>query len=319
MKNTILSLLFAVGLPLCISKSVIAQNLYVADFRNNNILKVSQSGEVTTFVSTGLNGPISIAFDATGNLFVANYNANSISKINQVGDVTTFASLGSFSPTGGLAFDSLNNLYSVDSYGSESRRISKIATDGTVSTFLSNAGQYGSLAFDQSGNLFAADYANNAVVKITPAGSLSTFYSNPAGDRSRGDPLSGPMGMTFDSLGNLFVASIIGFYDSGHINAFSPNGALMPFYAQVRSSYSLTFDSQGILYGAQGLEGTISKIAADGTVTTFVPSSAGIAFASSIAFQPQGVPEPSTYALFALGVIGMLMVLRRKKGPGQAF
>jgi hypothetical protein len=31
------------------------------------------------------------------------------------------------------------------------------------------------------------------------------------------------------------------------------------------------------------------------------------------------LPEPSTYALFALGVIGMLMALRRKKESGQAF
>jgi hypothetical protein len=31
------------------------------------------------------------------------------------------------------------------------------------------------------------------------------------------------------------------------------------------------------------------------------------------------VPEPSTYALFGIGAIGMLMVLRRKKESGQAF
>lgn len=31
------------------------------------------------------------------------------------------------------------------------------------------------------------------------------------------------------------------------------------------------------------------------------------------------VPEPSTYALFGIGAIGMLMVMRRKKGSGQAF
>jgi len=310
MKTPLPFLLVAVGIALCISPGVKAQSLYVADFRNNNILKVSSSGEVTTFVSTGLNGPISIAFDATGNLFVANQNANSISKINQLGVVTTFASLGSFSPIGGLAFDSLNNLYSVNTDGSE-RRISKIATDGTVSTFVSNTGASGNLVFDQSGNLFAADDGNNVVIKITPAGSSSTFYSNPGGDRGR--PLSGPYGMAFDSLGNLFVGSIRGFYDSGHINEFSSTATLLPFSAQLKSSYSLTFDSQGILYDAQGLEGTISKIASDGTVTTFVPSSAGIAFASSIAFQPQTVPEPSTYALFGIGAIGVLIALHRKK------
>ena len=34
---------------------------------------------------------------------------------------------------------------------------------------------------------------------------------------------------------------------------------------------------------------------------------------------PLAVPEPSTYALFGIGAIGMLMVLRRKKESGQAF
>jgi hypothetical protein len=33
----------------------------------------------------------------------------------------------------------------------------------------------------------------------------------------------------------------------------------------------------------------------------------------------ESMPEPSPYALFGIGAIGMLMVLRRKKGPGQAF
>ena len=36
-------------------------------------------------------------------------------------------------------------------------------------------------------------------------------------------------------------------------------------------------------------------------------------------FRVASVPEPSTYALFGTGVIGMLMVMRRKKESGQAF
>jgi hypothetical protein len=34
---------------------------------------------------------------------------------------------------------------------------------------------------------------------------------------------------------------------------------------------------------------------------------------SSVSFSSQAVPEPSTYALFGIGAIGMLMVIRRRK------
>jgi len=33
----------------------------------------------------------------------------------------------------------------------------------------------------------------------------------------------------------------------------------------------------------------------------------------NLSVSPQSVPEPSIYALFGIGAIGMLMVLRRKK------
>jgi hypothetical protein len=54
----------------------------------------------------------------------------------------------------------------------------------------------------------------------------------------------------------------------------------------------------------------------DGTVSRFSQSFSGTGSFSGVnalAFQPQSVPEPSTYVLLGIGAIGLLMVLRRKK------
>src|SRR2546430_5497259 len=52
------------------------------------------------------------------------------------------------------------------------------------------------LAFDSKGNLFATDTVALSIVKITPAGSVTTFY-NASGFT--------PGGLAFDRFGNLFV------------------------------------------------------------------------------------------------------------------
>ena len=71
-----------------------AGNLYVANYGNNTISKVTPAGAVSTFVSSGLNDPAGLAFDAAGNLYVANYGNNTISKVTPAGAVSTFVSSG---------------------------------------------------------------------------------------------------------------------------------------------------------------------------------------------------------------------------------
>ncbi len=54
----------------------------------------------------------------------------------------------------------------------------------------------------------------------------------------------------------------------------------------------------------------------DGAVSFFSQSFLGIGSlneVNALAFQPQSVSEPSTYALLGIGAIGLLMVFRRKK------
>jgi alkylation response protein AidB-like acyl-CoA dehydrogenase/sugar lactone lactonase YvrE len=49
-------------------------NVYVANYRGNNVTRVTPSGTASTY-GTGLNGPHAIAFDPQGRLYVADYGA----------------------------------------------------------------------------------------------------------------------------------------------------------------------------------------------------------------------------------------------------
>jgi DNA-binding beta-propeller fold protein YncE len=68
-------------------------NLIVANFSNNNIFKVSPSGEKKVLASgTGLNGPVGLALDPlTGYIYVANHLDNSVARVTQDGKVSVIA------------------------------------------------------------------------------------------------------------------------------------------------------------------------------------------------------------------------------------
>ena len=77
------------------------QNLYVCDFENSVIRKISSAGIITTFAGTDtvagysgdgglainakLNGPVDIAIDSAGNIFFAEQTSNTIRKISPGG------------------------------------------------------------------------------------------------------------------------------------------------------------------------------------------------------------------------------------------
>ncbi|MFA6989915.1 MAG: tetratricopeptide repeat protein [Candidatus Gastranaerophilaceae bacterium] len=74
--------------PTGISKDV-AGNLYVANYGDNSIVKITPSGK-KSIVAKGkpLSGPIGIAVDKLNNIYVANYDSNEILKINKSGIIS---------------------------------------------------------------------------------------------------------------------------------------------------------------------------------------------------------------------------------------
>lgn len=160
-------------------------NIYVADYGNNNIRKITPAGIVSTFAGSGdagytdgtgtkatFNNPRSLAIDATGNIYVADRGNNLIRKITPAGVVTTFA--------GSRGASYLDN-----------------ATP-TSATFNKPSG----IAIDAAGNIYVAEALNHAIRKITAAGVVTTF----AGGNKRIDFVGSPSAITFDATGNMFIA-----------------------------------------------------------------------------------------------------------------
>jgi hypothetical protein len=134
-----------------------AGNIFVADYINNLIRKVTQAGVVTTFAGTttggfldgtgtaaAFNNPFGLAFDAGGNLFVGDYHNHSIRKVTPAGVVTTIAGNGTSGATDGT---------------------------GTAARFNLPAG----LQVDGSGNIYVCDVQNHTIRKVTSAGVVTTF------------------------------------------------------------------------------------------------------------------------------------------------
>jgi gliding motility-associated-like protein len=212
-------------------------DVFVADFGNNVIRKISPLGVVTTFAGSGAAGadngtgtgatfdrPEGLTIDAAGNIYVADYGVRDIRKITPAGVVTTIASNGDpvFYPTS-IALDAAGNAYFTDQIGNNIR---KLTAAGVVSIFAGHANSSGNgdgttgayfnyptgVATDKFGNIYVADQNNFAIRKITPAGVVSTLagggpQGNVDGVGSAAEFFS-PTGVAADNLGNLFVADL---------------------------------------------------------------------------------------------------------------
>lgn len=152
--------------------------------------------------------------------------------------------------------------------------IVKVTPAGTKSTFASGLDGPRGLAFDRSGNLFVAQSSSGAVSKFAPDGTESTFTSG----------LSQPVALAFDGSGNLFVTESFG--DIGDISKFTPEGVKSTF-ASDGNLLGLAFDISGNLFASHGgptdLLGGIFKLTPDGSGSDFA-SAAG----PGLAFGPSG-------------------------------
>jgi streptogramin lyase len=147
-------------------------------------------------------------------------------------------------------------------------------TAGIASPFSSATLLPSGVAFDQSGNLFAADATANLILKLTPAGSQSTFL---------GTGLNSPRGLAFDATGNLYIANS----GTNSILKVTPGGVSTTFTTGLSAPRGLAFDVLGNLYIANSGNNTIAKVTPDGTKTTFVSTDLNIPF--GLAFDANGI------------------------------
>lgn len=175
-----------------------AGNLYIADFSNQVVRRVTAGGTITTLAGTGvagfggdggpaaaaqLNGPAGVAVDASGNVYVSDSGNHRVRRIDPNGVITTFAGDGNVDDTG--------------------------SSGPAISQHLSSPS---GLAVDASGDLFISDPGASRIRMITAGGLMLTIggtgaagYSGDTGPASAAQ-FNGVSGITVDSSGNLYVA-----------------------------------------------------------------------------------------------------------------
>lgn len=181
--------------PSGIAVDASGSNIYVADFGDHRIRKITATGVVSTFAGDGT-----------------------------AGSVNGLAINSSFSSPYGVAVDVLNNVYVTDNY---SCNIRKISSAGIVSTmagvdFWGNLDGAGSIAgfynpagiaTDLSGFIYVADVLNHKIRKIS-----ATSYQ-----------ISGvlPLGLTFDSSTGIIsgIPTTISSATNYTITAYNNNGS----------------------------------------------------------------------------------------------
>src|SRR3569833_102213 len=229
-----------------------------------------------------------------------------------VGVVPTFAGVGTagyldgngtgaeFSNPQGIAMDAQGNIYVSDSFNNRIRKISPDGTvitiagngtagyvdsaDGTTAEFYSPAG----LTVDGQGIVYVADYGNNVIRKITPAGAVSTYAGNGVAAYVDGAAInvaafSGPSGLAFDGQGNLYVAHrnnnlirkitaagvvsrIAGITTAGFVNVTVSTANSV--YGAFKKPVGVVVDGQGNIYVADGGNSAIRQITAAGVITS---------------------------------------------------
>ncbi len=159
------------------------------------------SGDGGPATAADLYSPRGIAVDATGNVYFSDYVNHRIRKVTPAGIISTVAGNGVPGFGGdsgpataamlkyawGIAVDGSGNLYIADQ---NNCRVRKVSATGTISTIAGNgtcfiggdggpasaaAVQYPlGVACDAAGNVYIADYGNNRIRKINPAGIITT-------------------------------------------------------------------------------------------------------------------------------------------------
>ena len=136
-----------------------AGNVYVSDFGNHTVRRITPAGIITTVAGTGnpgstgdggpatsarLNEPADVSVDASGNVFISEYGGHRVRKVDSGGTISTIAGTG----TAG---------YSGDGGPAAAARLSLPV----------------GVEVDSAGEVFIADTGNHAIRKINAGGNIT--------------------------------------------------------------------------------------------------------------------------------------------------
>ena len=257
--------------------------------------------------------PLGVAISA-GKLYVSDYAKVRVVDLSTTvvstlagGAVTGFANgtgaAASFNLVSDVAPDSTGtNLYVTDVYNSAIRKI--VIASGVVTTMsglphtADGTGTLGRFYYPYdvatyiTGNLYVADYGNNSIRNVTPAGDVTTFVGiDPA---TNGTLTDGPVatagfkalsGIVTDALGSAFVTdsnSVRKITSAGTVSTIAGSGTAgladgTGAAASFSSPSGIALLANGDLIVADTLNHRIRRVTQAGVVTTLAGSTSGVA------------------------------------------
>ncbi len=237
----------------------------VSDYVINTVIGVSTAtvlGDGGPANAAELSNPIGMYFDASHNMFIADSGFNRVREV-----------------TGGTGAGIINT----------------VAGDGTPA-WLGDGGLATSANLDapfkaitdSSGNTYIADVANQVIRMVSKStGNITTLAGNNCcyGFNGDGNPatnvyLNHPVGLAFDTHGNLYFADS----NNNRIRMLSPGGTVTTvagngnqgfsgdggpaIAAQLNQPYGIAFDAYGNLYFADSHNNRIRVLLTNGNITT---------------------------------------------------
>lgn len=161
--------------------------------------------------------------------------------------------------------------------------------DGTI-TSIAAAGTFSApfgVAVDAAGNVYTSASGQVRVYRTTPAGTTTVYAGNGStnytgdGGPATSAALNTPLGIGFDSAGNLYIADsgnhvirrvstggTITTYAGNGLSGYSGDGGAATS-ARLNSPASIAFDSSGNGYIADRGNHVVRRVSAGGTITTF--------------------------------------------------
>jgi sugar lactone lactonase YvrE len=308
-------------------------NVFVCDYVNRRIRKVTPDGVVTTLAGDGTEGIAdgpgatasftsikSLTIDASGNLYTVD-NFTTLRKITPSGVVSTiFNSLPTMEGFGNLAISPSGDFYFCYR---QAHKIYKLSKAGGLSVFAgsdvggSADGKGVSATFSGPtgiviDDIYVSDQGNHSIRKITPGGVVSTIAgSGVAAEKDgigRQASFNFPNGMVIDAAGNI----IVGDEEGTSLRKVTRAGVVTTLVGKVTSvvngdAKTATFnqptgvvtDATGNVYVADAGNNLIRKITPAGTVSTFAGT--GIAGSDDGVLKAASFSTPTGIAIDAPG------------------